>query len=265
LSGDATINLAQKVVLVTRPEHQANEFMQQIEMHGGKAISFPTIEIRPVDSDSALLDILTKINNYNMLIFISANAVTFCVKLLQALKIDIQEVKPKIAVIGEATNAAATSAGFNVSIKPRSDFNSEALLKLTELQHAEIQSKNILIVRGVGGLEQLPDTLTKRGAIVSFAEVYERKVPLNDVQIKRQQLNHNWNELGISYITATSNETLQNLYDMLEASGRNEMINAHLIVPSQRCAHLARQLGFKSFSVAKSATNQHMIEAIAAI
>ena len=265
MSGDTAINLAQKVVLVTRPEHQASELIQLIEAHGGKAISFPTIEIRPLESDSALLDILTKINSYSMLIFISKNAVTFCVKLLQALKIDIRELKPKIAVIGEATNAAATSAGFNVSIKPSSGFNSEALLKLTELQHEDIESKHVLIVRGVGGLEQLPDALTKRGAIVSFAEVYERRAPLNDVQIKRQQLNQNWNKLGISVITVTSNETLQNLYDMLEASGKNEMINTHLIVPSQRCAQLARQLGFKSFSVAKSAGNQHMMEAIATV
>jgi len=265
LSGGVTINLAQKVVLVTRPEHQASEFMQQIEVHGGKAISFPTIEIRPVESDTALIDKLTKINSYNMLIFISANAVNYCVKLLQALKIDSQEIQSKIAVIGKATNAAATSAGFNVSIKPSNGFNSEALLKLTELQHEEVQSKSILIVRGVGGLEQLPDMLTKRGAIVSFAEVYERRVPLNDVQVKRQQLSHNWTELAISDVTVTSNESLQNLYDMLETPARSEMLNAHLIVPSQRCAQLARQLGFKTFSVAKSAGNQHMIEAIATI
>ena len=265
MSGGVTINLAQKVVLVTRPEHQASEFMQQIEAHGGKAISFPTIEIRPVESDTALIDKLTKINSYNMLIFISANAVNYCVKLLQALKIDSQEIQSKIAVIGKATNAAATSAGFNVSIKPSNGFNSEALLKLTELQHEEVQSKSILIVRGVGGLEQLPDMLTKRGAIVSFAEVYERRVPLNDVQVKRQQLSHNWTELAISDVTVTSNESLQNLYDMLETPARSEMLNAHLIVPSQRCAQLARQLGFKTFSVAKSAGNQHMIEAIATI
>jgi len=265
LSGDVAINLAQRVVLVTRPEQQAREFMQQIEVHGGKAISFPTIEIRPVESNSELIDKLTKINSYDVLIFISTNAVNYCVKLLQALKIDSQEIKSKIAVIGKATNTAAAAAGFNVAIKSSSGFNSDALLKLTELQHEEIQSKNVLIVRGVGGLEQLPDTLTKRGAVVSFAEVYERRVPHNDVKIKRQQLNHNWNGLAISDVTVTSNESLQNLYDMLETPGRNEMINAHLIVPSQRCAELARQLGFKSFSVAKSAGNQHMMEAIATI
>ena len=252
-------------MLVTRPLHQASEFMQQIELHGGKALSFPSIEIQPTKIDSTLVDKFTKIDSYNMLIFISANAVKYCMNILQMLKINPLEIRSKIAVIGKATEAAATSAGFNVSIQPGSVFNSEALLAQEELQHRQIQSKKIMIVRGVGGLEQLPNTLNQRGAEVSFAEVYERRIPLHDIQIKRQQLSQSWDDLAISDITVTSNESLQNLYDMLEIPGRDEMKNTHLIVPSQRCAQLARQLGFKSLSVAQSAGNQHMIEAIAKI
>jgi len=265
LSGGVAINLAHKRVLVTRPAHQAGEFMQQIELHGGKAISFPAIEIQSVEQDSALLDKLAKVNDYDMLIFISANAVNYCAKQLQALKINPQNIKSKIAVIGKATCAAATSVGFDVTIEPHSGFNSEALLKLTELQDEQVRSKSILIVRGVGGLEQLPNVLSKRGADVSFAEVYKRKMPLHDVQIKRQQLSQSWADLAISDITVTSNESLQNLYDMLEAPGKDEILNTHLIVPSQRCEQLARQLGFQLISVAKSASNKHMMAAIATI
>jgi uroporphyrinogen-III synthase len=265
LSGGAAINLTQRIVLVTRPRHQASEFMQQIELHGGKTLSFPSIEIQQLESDSALIDKITKINSYDMLIFISVNAVNYCVSLLQALKINPQEIESKIAVIGKATSAAARSAGFDVSIQPSNGFNSDALLKLAELQHEQIQSKNILIVRGIGGLEQLPNALTQRGAEVSFAEVYERRIPLHDAQIKRQHLSQSWVELAISDITVTSNESLQNLYDMLETPGRDEMLNTHLIVPSQRCAQLASQLGFQSLTIAQSAGNQHMLEAIATI
>ena len=168
-----------------------------------------------------------------------------------------------MAVIGKATGAAATSVGFNVNIQPIHGFNSDALLELVELQPEQLQqAKHVLIVRGCGGLEQLPKELIQRGAEVSFAEVYERKKPDYDTQIKRQQVSQNWAELAISDITVTSNESLQNLYDMLEMPGKNEMLKTHLIVPSQRCAQLAKQLGFQSCSVAQSASNQHMIEAI---
>lgn len=265
MSGSISINLSQKVVLVTRPRRQALEFMQQIEKHGGTALSFPSIEIQAIELDSSLVDLLTKINSYDMLIFISANAVNYCASLLQKLNIDPQEIRPKVAVIGKATSAAATAAGFIVSIRPGHGFNSDALLALAELQSEQLQSKQVLIVRGCGGLEQLANALIQRGAEVSFAEVYERKIPVHDGQIKRQQLSQNWAKLAISDITVTSNESLQNLYDMLENPGKNEMLNTHLIVPSQRCAQLAKQLGFQSFSVAQSACNQHMMEAIPTI
>ncbi len=256
------MNLANKIVLVTRPQHQALEFMQQIEQHGGKALSFPSIEIQQIDLDSSLASVLTNINSYDMLVFISANAVSHCVSLLQKLKISPQEITAKVAVIGKATGTAATAAGFVVSIQSDSGFNSDALLALPVLQGDQLQAKRILIVRGRGGLEQLTDTLTERGAEVSIAQVYVRKIPDYDVQLKRQQLSQNWTELGISDITVTSNESLQNLYEMLEVPARNEMLNTHLIVPSQRCAQLAKQLGFKTFSVAHSANNLHMLEAI---
>jgi len=239
--------------------------MQQIELYDGKAISFPSIEIRPLELSDELANLLTRINQYEMLIFISANAVNYCVTLLQALKIEPQDIKSKIAVIGKATNAAATAAGFHVAIQPANGFNSDALLKRAELQAKHIQSKDILIVRGCGGLEQLPKVLTQRGATVALAEVYKRSIPQHDIQIKRQQLSQSWAELAISDITVTSNESLQNLYDMLEAPGRDEMLSTHLIVPSQRCAQLAKQLGFKSFKVAQSAGDQHMMEALATV
>ena len=265
MSVDVSIDLAQRVVLVTRPRHQATGFMQQIELHNGKALSFPSIEIQPLELSDELVNLLTRINQYDMLIFISANAVKYCVGLLQELKIGPQDIKSKIAVIGKATNAAATAAGFHVAIQPASGFNSDALLKRSELQAKQIQSKNILILRGCGGLEQLPKELTQRGAEVAIAEVYKRRIPLHDIQIKRQQLSQSWAELAISDITVTSNESLQNLYDMLEAPGRDEMLSAHLIVPSQRCAQLAKQLGFKSCKIAQSAADQHMMEALVAV
>ena len=239
--------------------------MQQIELHDGKALSFPSIEIQPLELSDELVSLLTRINHYDMLIFISANAVNYCVALLKTLKIEPQDIKSKIAVIGKATNAAATAAGFHVAIQPASGFNSDALLKRAELQAKQIESKDILIVRGCGGLEQLPKELTQRGAEVAIAEVYKRRIPLHDIQITRQQLSQSWAELAISDITVTSNESLQNLYDMLETPGRDEMLKTHLIVPSQRCARLAEQLGFQSFSIAQSAGNQHMMEALATI
>jgi len=64
--------------------------------------------------------------------------------------------------------------------------------------------------------------LRLRGAKVDYAEVYSRGV---------QQLSQNWPEMQINAITVTSNESLQNLYDMLDEPGRENMLKTRLIVP----------------------------------
>lgn len=262
MSLNESINLTDKVVLVTRPQHQSAEFISLIEQGGGRALPFPSIEIEPVALDDELTALLTEINSYDMLIFISANAVTFAVSLLRKLNIQAADIKCDIAVIGKATCGVAKSAGFNVSIRPENGFNSKALLTLASLQKEQIQQRKVLIVRGSGGLDELADTLTDRNALVTYAEVYRRRAPEQDIELKRESLSQNWGTYSISDITVTSNESLQNLYDMVGEPGKAKMLNVHLIVPSQRCVNLAKDLGFKSISLAQSATNQHMLEAL---
>lgn len=259
------MNLANKRVLVTRPQHQSAEFIQLIEGHGGKALSFPSMEIQAVELDESAVEIVKKINSYDVLIFISANSVIYFIDVLRMQKIKPDEVMAQIAVIGNATNIAATQAGFKVAIAPSSGFNTDALLELSEFKNTQIKAKDVLIARGRGGLERLSDVLIKRGARVAYLEVYQRSIPVNDTRIKRQQLSQDWEKMGIDVITVTSNESLQNLYDMLEEPGKKAMLHTHLVVPSERCAELAKELGFRAFSVAQSATNQHMLEAIAVV
>jgi len=254
--------LADKVVLVTRPGHQADELIQLIEKKGARVVAFPVIEIQPVMLDPHLTDILNSLNEYDLLIFISANAVKHTLELLQQLGISTHAVSTKIAVIGKATRKAAEAAGFNVSIDPQKGFNSEALLKDAALQPTQIAGKSILILRGVGGLEELANTLTQRGANVSYAEVYRRSKPQTDKQVSRNQLSENWRQMQINLITVTSNQILENLYDMLDEPGKSAMLDTVLIVPSERCYQYAETLGFRKIMKSESATSQHMMNAI---
>lgn len=256
------MSLINKSVLVTRPQHQSADFIQLIEKHGGRVLAFPSLEIRAVEVDESATEIVKKINSYDMLIFVSANAVIHFINLLRMQKMSPQEVTAKIAVIGVATSIAATQAGFEVAITPGHGFNSEVLLGLSEFEKAQIETKAVLIVRGQGGLERISETLTQRGARISYLEVYQRCIPINDTQINRQQLSQDWLKMGIDIITVTSNASLQNLYDMLEEPGKKAMLHTRLIVPSKRCADLAKELGFQEYCVAQSATDQHMLEAL---
>ncbi len=256
----STQDLTNRVVLVTRPQHQAEKLAQLIETAGGKALLFPSIEIQSLRDNPHVQQTFAQINQYDMLIFTSANAVMQAQQILQSMARTPESIEAQIAVIGKATQAAAQQAGFKVSIQPQQGFNSEALLALPQMQL--VSNQRILLVRGQSGLELLAQTLRERGAIVEYAEVYCRAVPVIDTGLQRHQLSQHWADYGITDIIVTSNESLQNLYDMLEVPARQEMLKLHLLVPSKRCATLANSLGFQRITQAESALNQHMINAL---
>ena len=250
------------VVLVTRPKKQATEFVELLAVKGIKSLVFPCMEIQQVELSEALKQTLETLNDNNLIIFISVNAAEKAAELMHKLAIKPASVTTKIATIGKATYTAAIALGFNVNLSPESGFNSDALLELEALQQANIKGAQCLIFRGLGGLEHLADELRKRGARPRYAEVYQRIKPQQDDGISRQELSNNWNDLQIKTLTVTSNESLQNLYDMLKQPGKDAMLKTVLIVASQRGFELAQKLGFKSIVLARSALNQHMLEAV---
>jgi len=250
------------VILVTRPKQQATEFVNLLTSRGLKSLVFPCIEIQQVELSGPLKEKLKTLNDNNLIIFISVNAVDKAAELMSQLGIKPESITVNIATIGKATYRAAISLGFNVTQCPENGFNSDALLDLETLQPDNIKGTQCLIIRGVGGLEYLADELRKRGAKVHYAEVYKRIKPLSDENISRDELSNNWKELQINAVTVTSNESLQNLYNMLQQPGKNKMLSTTLIVASQRGIELAQRLGFKSIILSQSALNQHMLEAV---
>jgi uroporphyrinogen-III synthase len=67
--------LANTRVLVTRPAHQADRLARLIISHGGEPIRFPTVEILDPRDRAALFALIDRLHEFDMAIFISANAV----------------------------------------------------------------------------------------------------------------------------------------------------------------------------------------------
>ncbi len=251
--------LLDRVVLVTRPGHQAGPFMQLIESHGGQALSFPTIEIQSLAVDQLPSDVLTVFRRAQLIIFTSANAVASAAAILNS---EINTLKCSIAAIGRATTKQLEDRGVKVNLQSQSGYDSEALLRHPELQTEQIKNCRILLIKGVGGREKLSNTLSQRGAIVDSLDVYKRLIPQNDVGINRIQLSEQWSELGINAITVTSNESLQNLHSILQSTALPMLLETPLIVPSQRAAALAHELGFRLVYQAISAHDKDMLDAL---
>ncbi len=240
-----TQGLTGVTVAVTRPAKQAGSLCQLIENQGGKAISFPSLEILDIQQSEQLDSIAKRLHLFDMAIFISVNAVEGAAKLIG----DTLPPNLKLIAVGHSSRKAVEQQWQQTVHCPTTGANSEALLAMTELQ--QIEGRHILIFRGQGGRELLAQTLSQRGAAVEYAEVYRRARPAGDLG---ELLNQS---PAINLITATSNESLQNLYDMTNNEQRDWLLSRQLIVISERTARLARQLGFHHPAIVSTqSTNQ---------
>ncbi len=241
-------------VLVTRPAQQAAELRELIEEQGGRALLFPVLEIVATGESVALLDLVDRLDEFDIALFISANAVDKALSLILARR--PLPAHLQLAVVGSSTAKQLEEFGMHADIIPTRSFSSEALLALPEMR--EVNGKNIVIFRGVGGRELLAQTLRERGARVEYAEVYRRAKPQADAGALLEELRQN----KVRVVTATSSEAVRNLLEMAGKEGAERLRALPLVVLSARIAEDARALGFKSVVVTRLADDEAMAEAV---
>lgn len=239
-------------VLVTRPVQQADSLCQEIMAHGGLALRLPVLEITdPTDLQPALT-LIAGLAHYDLAIFISTNAVARGIPL--AIAKQPWPAHVQIAAIGQRTAQELAQRGLPVTISPQGQYNSEALLQLPALQ--TMHGKKVAIFRGEGGRELLAETLRQRGATVDYIEVYRRAKPSQTFL----RMLHPWTVKDIAIIVVTSNEALQNLYDLCAHDQVTGWLqDMPLVVISERAAALAKELGIKKSPIVSSQPSDYAI------
>lgn len=253
-------------ILVTRARSQASGMARRIEELGGEAVSFPVLQIEPVRDEKrlAVLDeALRKIDQYDWIVFTSANGVEYTFKRLRELRIDIRKLSgAKIAAIGPQTAAALLERGIVVEDLPaiyQAESLAEHLLEKVQL------GERVLVPRSAEAREVLTDTLRHAGHDVTAVDVYDNLPAQSHVSWVVDML-----ESGdISIITFTSSSSVRYFVQSLQSCG----IEApeHLI---NRCKAVcigpiteetARQYGIKVSATAREATIPSMIETLCGI
>ncbi|CAK0757840.1 Uroporphyrinogen-III synthase [Gammaproteobacteria bacterium] len=246
-------SLAGLGVLVTRPAHQAATLCRLLEEQGALPLPFPVLEITDPEDTAALRAM--PLREYHLAVFVSPNAVNRAKDWIEAAG----GLPPgmTIAAVGQGTARELARLGWPTDLVPEGRFDSEALLALPRL--AEMKGQRVIIFRGVGGRELLADELTRRSAIVAYAEVYRRTKPATDPTELLRRLAQQAMHIAV----ITSNEGLRNLHDLIGPVGREWLRDARLVMFSDRTAELARALGLRgTIHLTKQATDAAVVEAL---
>ncbi|MFA5824386.1 MAG: uroporphyrinogen-III synthase [Gallionellaceae bacterium] len=220
-------------IVVTRPREQAAQLQQHIEQLGGNAVLLPLLDISPPIDTQALRNLVARLPEFDLAIFISPNAVHYGMAEIVATGGIPSGLR--IATVGQGSAKALRDAGMQDVIAPQDRFDSEALLALPQLQN--VHSWKIVIFRGDGGRELLGDTLKARGAEVEYATCYQRS--------KTQQNLSALLDIKPDAITLSSSEALGYLWEALDETGRKQMAGVPLFVPHARIAAAAQQQGWR--------------------
>ena len=256
-------------VLVTRPEQQAIPLCRLLAAQGAACYPFPAIEVKPLMDRGAphggapqergprgrgLLARLGNLEQFDWIVFISANAVRFGVHLLEE-KRDLH-----LAAVGPATARALNQAGYRVAIVPAEGFDSEGLLADPRMQN--LAGRRMLLIKGRGGRELLAAALARRGAIVEQAEVYER-IAATPSSAELAALEQLFAADKIQLITATSAEIGASLLRLATPALRVDFERVHWLVPSARVAESLVKLGLGAPLIeADSADDQDLVAAL---
>ncbi len=225
--------LSGRNIVVTRPHDQAVSLAQRIIENGGNSILFPLLEISPVADPLPLQQLVARLAEFNLAIFISPNAVRYGMAAIQAA--GTLPASLKIATVGQGSAKALRALGVTAIIAPQDKFDSEALLALPELQN--VAGWRVVIFRGDAGRELLGDTLKARGATVEYAACYQRAKPQHDAATLFAA--------HPNIITVTSSEALAYLWDMLDEASRAKVAAMPLFVQHERIAQAAQKLGWQ--------------------
>ncbi len=246
--------LAGKTIVVTRPLAQAQNILELLEARQATVIHFPVISISVTDEIETAQQCFSKLSNYQIIIFISANAVHYSMSTAQELGINFNN--STLAAVGPATKATLENYGHKVAIVPEEGFTSEALLNDPTLQN--IAKQNILIVRGHGGREYLREILEARNAQVDYAEVYQRQLPSERNNVDLCQLTEH-----DTAILIYSAESAQNLWSLCTLAEQQCITNMAVIAGSQRIAEAATRVGFANNPIiAENPSDKAMLAAL---
>jgi uroporphyrinogen-III synthase len=168
-------DLTDVTIVITRAAHQAEELATPLRALGARVVPLPLIGIAPPRDPTQLHQAALAKDQYDWIIFTSANAVEAFAACLTSLG----ELRASIAAIGSATRDAAERLGFRVALTPQR-YVAESLAEAFAGEN--LSGRRVLIPRAARARDIVPDQLRQRGAHVDIVEAYRNVIPAEAAQ-----------------------------------------------------------------------------------
>lgn len=240
-------------VLITRPRSPADDFADKLRFAGFEPISFPVIEIRPIEDNVALDRALEKLNCYEWVVFTSVNAVDVVLdKFSPSLK--EAELSVKFAAIGSKTVEALQVRGITPDFVPE-EYVAEAILPGL----GELLGKWVLLPRAEIARKALPEAIFKAGGIPHEISVY-KTLPAHPSAEGLAAL-----QSGVDVVTLTSSSTVQNFVVIARQHGLDPLnlpANPVFACIGPITEQAAKEEGLVNLIVAKAYTTDGLTEVI---
>lgn len=195
--------MSRPIVAITRPADRSKAACKIVEELGGQYILAPTLDLKPVNSES-LKNLITNKDLLDWIVFTSPTTITS----LNLFYPDfLKNLDCKVAVIGNKTGKIASEQGVKVDLIPE-DFTAEGLLE--EFEKRNITNQTIGIPRTASARPVLPEGLEKLNNKVILAEAYKSLFPMDEDKISDLIAKIENNE--IDAITFTSPLTVTNFF-----------------------------------------------------
>ncbi len=239
-------------ILVTRPKHQAEPFVEELKKYGLASVVFPTIEIKPASGWN-----IPDISNYSGAFFTSPNSVQFFLeKVKKEAPGKLENLKAiKVFSVGKTTAKALAEEGITTEPIPKV---ADAVNLMQTIRPEEIQNKSFLFLRGNLSLGVIPSVIAERGGKCDSIIVYENHPP--DIK-STEKIKKLISEGSISCFSFTSPSTAKNFF---EAVGSKKIPAGVLIAAiGKTTAAALEKLGIKVDIVPEYYDGPHFAKAIA--
>lgn len=247
-----------KRIVVTRAREQAGEMVEMLQAQGAVPVICPAIAITPPESYQPLDDALRRLDQYDWLIFTSANTVQAIAGRMQTLGIETIPASVRIAAVGPATASALGERYIPTHFIPTT-YTAEALAA----QMPDVTGQRILLPQANLARETLATLLRARDAQVDAVIAY-CTVPAPGLAEIVAGL-----EAGmIDAVTFTSSSTVRYFLEGLALAGltpeqtREVMARPAIVCIGPSTAQTAREQGLQVSAVAVEHTVAGMVAAL---